>query len=247
MSRPTYRSWPSVWTLKEPWWPTGFAVNGPFALQFERVPAYRAFCERRGRRESAICSLRASDLLLTEGRIREALAPEGMDERTLFPSPRDESKPIRRETAARWLLRAEKLAKVPKLTGGTFHPFRRLFASERRHLPDLDVAAAAGWKNPQTIGALHENGFQVGSDALPAVAPCCIWLPHRGLRYRPGGAGLPLAAPDCAPRWQNVGTQRWQTVTVPLSPTASPTPILPPPLSVPIRLSDVVMFKCDER
>jgi integrase len=80
----------------------------------------------------------------------------------LFPAPRDESKAIRRETAAAWLLKAEKLAKVPKLTGGVFHPFRRLFASERRHLPDLDVAAAAGWKDPQTMKRSYQQADAAG-------------------------------------------------------------------------------------
>lgn len=34
-----------------------------------------------------------------------------------------------------WLTRAEKLVSVAKLQRGAFHPYRRLWASERRHLP----------------------------------------------------------------------------------------------------------------
>jgi hypothetical protein len=40
----------------------------------------------------------------------------------LFPSPKDDSKPIRRDLTARWLLKAEKLAGLPKLAGGQFPP-----------------------------------------------------------------------------------------------------------------------------
>ena len=56
-----------------------------------------------------------------------------------------------RETASKWLGRAEKLAELPKLTRGAFHAFRRLWASERKHLPDEDVAAAGGWTDPATM------------------------------------------------------------------------------------------------
>ena len=41
--------------------------------------------------------------------------------------------------------------------GGVFHPYRRLFASERRHLPDVDVAAAAGWKDPATMKKSYQH------------------------------------------------------------------------------------------
>ena len=54
----------------------------------------------------------------------------------LFPAPRDDSRPIRRDTVAKWVLKAEKLAGLPKLVGGVFHPYRRLWATERKSLPD---------------------------------------------------------------------------------------------------------------
>lgn len=69
----------------------------------------------------------------------------------LFPGPRDSERPISRVLAARWLLRAEVLADLPKLLGGTFHPYRRLWASERKHLADVDVAAAGGWGSTKTL------------------------------------------------------------------------------------------------
>jgi hypothetical protein len=63
----------------------------------------------------------------------------------LFPSPTDDSKPLHRRLAARWLVRAEQLAKVEKLRGGIWHPYRRFWATERKALPDVDVAAVGGW------------------------------------------------------------------------------------------------------
>jgi len=61
----------------------------------------------------------------------------------LFPAPGDGTKPIRRDLAARWLLRAEALAELPKLVGGVWHPYRRLWATERKHHADVDVQLRA--------------------------------------------------------------------------------------------------------
>ncbi len=165
-----------------------------------------------GRRESAICKLRANDLLLSETRILEALASAGLDESlaahmphgairwrdeedkmgllfvspvspptrealdtylsknprlgevALFPAPgtntKDEPRteqPISRHTAARWLLRAEELGGLPKLDRGTFHPYRRLWATERKGLPDVDVAHAAGWKDTRAMKLSYQR------------------------------------------------------------------------------------------
>jgi integrase len=69
----------------------------------------------------------------------------------LFPGPKNETFPISRVVAYRWLIRAESLAKLPKLTGGGFHPYRRQWASERKGLADVDVAAAGGWGSTKTL------------------------------------------------------------------------------------------------
>jgi hypothetical protein len=167
-----------------------------------------------GRREGAICALTAADLLLSETRIRGALAAAGMDERTaahmphgairwsaqsdkegflfvtpisravrtalddylhtnprvgavpLFPAPGRKPKkgaspppeqPIGRDTAAKWLRRAERLAGLPKLAGGTFHPYRRLWATERKHMPDADVAASGGWRDTRALKTSYQH------------------------------------------------------------------------------------------
>ena len=50
-----------------------------------------------------------------------------------------------------WLKKAEQLAKVPKQVGGSFHPYRRAWATARKHLPITDVAAAGGWKSEAVL------------------------------------------------------------------------------------------------
>ncbi len=75
----------------------------------------------------------------------------------LFPAPRNPSAPVRRETVAKWLVAAERRAELPKLVGGTFHPYRRLWATERKHLPDVDVAAAGGWRDTSALRASYKQ------------------------------------------------------------------------------------------
>ena len=75
----------------------------------------------------------------------------------LFPSPNDDSKSIRRDLAGDWLVRAEKKAKLPKLAGGRWHPYRRLWANERKHLPVQDVAAAGGWNDTQSLTLIYQK------------------------------------------------------------------------------------------
>jgi hypothetical protein len=75
----------------------------------------------------------------------------------LFPSPKDPSKPIRLDRVQKWLVRAEEVAGLPKLQGGRLHPYRRLWASERKHLPDVDVAAAGGWRDTRALKLSYQQ------------------------------------------------------------------------------------------
>jgi len=139
-----------------------------------------------GRRVSAVRQLRYSDLRLHEGPYGSILWPADTDKigyeslvplspsvRTaidrvladrpgiggayLFPSPKDPSSPVRYELARQWLLDAEKLAGVPKMDGSLWHAYRRTWATQRKHLPDVDVAAAGGWKNAITLKAVYQQ------------------------------------------------------------------------------------------
>lgn len=53
--------------------------------------------------------------------------------------------------AAYWLKRVYELARLDKPDGSLWHTFRRLWATERKHLPLKDVAAAGGWKDMITL------------------------------------------------------------------------------------------------
>jgi integrase len=80
----------------------------------------------------------------------------------IFPSESDESRPVDRHLASRWLRRAEKLAKLDHVTGRGWHAFRRGWASARKHLPDVDVAAAGGWKDTATMKRCYQHADAVG-------------------------------------------------------------------------------------
>jgi integrase len=53
--------------------------------------------------------------------------------------------------------RAEEKAKLPKLAGGRWHPYRRLFATELAHVPAKTASMLGGWKNPATMQRLYQQ------------------------------------------------------------------------------------------
>ena len=142
-----------------------------------------------GRRLSAVLQLQYEDLQLQDGPHgairwpaatdktgRETLVPisplvraaldrvlqerPGIGRVYLFPAPRDPSKSVDRHLAAKWLRTAEKLAGLEKLDGGLWHTYRRKWATERKHLPDADVAAAGGWTNSNTLRLVYQQADQ---------------------------------------------------------------------------------------
>ena len=63
--------------------------------------------------------------------------------------------------------RAEKLAGLEPIEGGDFHPYRRAWATSRKHLPARDVAALGGWRDLRSL----ENCYQqTDAETLLAVA-----------------------------------------------------------------------------
>jgi len=52
---------------------------------------------------------------------------------------------------------AEKLARVPKQQGSLWHAYRRAWATARKHLPDVDVAAAGGWKETSSLKRCYQQ------------------------------------------------------------------------------------------
>lgn len=75
----------------------------------------------------------------------------------LFPAPRKKGEPFDSDLAGKWLVRAEKKAKLSKLKGGRWHPYRRLFATELAHVPAKTAAMLGGWKNPATMQRLYQQ------------------------------------------------------------------------------------------
>lgn len=75
----------------------------------------------------------------------------------IFPSPTNPNRPLGREVFQHALSRATQHAQLPELTGGGWHSLRRKWASERKHLPLVDVAAAGGWKDTQTLIECYQH------------------------------------------------------------------------------------------
>jgi integrase len=69
----------------------------------------------------------------------------------VFGAERNPDVPMDRHLFDKWLSVAERTAKVPKLDGGLWHPYRRKWATERKHHSLKDVAAAGGWKDTETL------------------------------------------------------------------------------------------------
>lgn len=79
----------------------------------------------------------------------------------LFPARRkretDRPAPWSRYYARDLLYRTEKLAKVTHLEGGAFHPYRRKWSTERKHLPTADVQLAGGWKDARSLERSYQK------------------------------------------------------------------------------------------
>jgi hypothetical protein len=55
-----------------------------------------------------------------------------------------------------WLREAERLAELEPLEGGAWHPFRRAWATARKHLSPKDVAAVGGWADTTTLQRCYQ-------------------------------------------------------------------------------------------
>jgi len=84
----------------------------------------------------------------------------------MFPSERKPNRFMDRHQFDKWLRVAEEHADLPSLQNGLWHPYRRKWGTERKHLPVTDVAAAGGWKDVNTLLTCYQ---QPDTETLLAV------------------------------------------------------------------------------
>ncbi len=84
----------------------------------------------------------------------------------LFPAAKDSRKPMGKREAQVWWIDCEKLAELEHIDRGGWHSLRRKWATERKHLPDVDVAAAGGWTPGSTLlKEIYQQADQAGDMA----------------------------------------------------------------------------------
>ena len=74
----------------------------------------------------------------------------------MFPRRDDPQRPAPPEFLSEWILKAGAIAGLPKLEGGTCHPYRRKPKSERSNHPVKAVAVAGGWTDISTMLRCHD-------------------------------------------------------------------------------------------
>jgi integrase len=104
--------------------------------------------------------------------------------RFVFPSSTDPHIPVTRHLAADWLLRAYRRAGIEKQRGTLWHSFRRKWATQRKHYPIVDVAAAGGWKDLTTLLTCYQqpdpDTMRAVIDRIPIVRELSHQLSHHG-------------------------------------------------------------------
>ena len=57
----------------------------------------------------------------------------------------------------KWLRKGRELTGLEPLKGSLWHAYRRKRGTDRKHLPDVDVAAAGGWKNTVSLKTAYQQ------------------------------------------------------------------------------------------
>lgn len=158
-----------------------------------RLELALVLAEATGRRIGAIAGLRWGDVDFTtpaitwraefDKRRKEATIPipaslaeelrnfrvklQAFDAGWLFPQAAKD-RPWHRSVFDEMLRAAEKKAKVAPLDGGLWHPYRRKWATERKHLAAVDVMKAGGWADRTTLETCYQQATDAG--VLEAMA-----------------------------------------------------------------------------
>ena len=120
---------------------------------------WRPPTDEHGKERPTVTPLTAAARAAIDEQLTRRVALFGVDVAArspwVWPSPRSPvARPWSYTNAKKVVLAAEKLAGLPKLDGGIFHPYRRKWVTERRHLPDADVAAVQGRAD---VGVMRES------------------------------------------------------------------------------------------
>lgn len=92
-------------------------------------------------------------------------AAESSDD-LIFPSLNNPAVAVDVSVVTGWLRQAEKLAGLTPLDRGAWHPFRRMWACQRKHLPVRDVATAGGWKDVTVLQGVYQAADQETLEAV---------------------------------------------------------------------------------
>lgn len=100
-----------------------------------------------------------------EGVDRVLAVNPALGEWPLFPAPRARvsgepaamPKAWSRHHARQLLERTEAAAKLAPMPGGDFHPYRRKWATERKHLATQDVMLAGGWRDSRSLETAYQH------------------------------------------------------------------------------------------
>lgn len=75
----------------------------------------------------------------------------------LLSPPED---PVSRHLASKWLVAVEELTGLERTKGSRWQAYRRKWATERKHLPDVDVAAAGGGASQEALNRSYQQADQ---------------------------------------------------------------------------------------
>lgn len=199
------------------------AVRKAAAMLSPTVECFVVLAWETGHRSASIRQLRWSDIDLDAGRIhfrgesdkighdhwnplhaqaaavlkRERSRAPAIGDAWIFPSARDSSQPMPRDTAQRLWQRLATKAKLPENERYGWHSLRRAFANRYRRAPLRDLQDLGGWKSAATLLNVY---LRADEDAQREV------LAERTKRAAAGSAAI--VRRQVAPRTGTSGRRR---------------------------------------
>jgi integrase len=110
---------------------------------------WRAEHDKMGREHIVLLSEPAAAGLAIAEQQRKASGRIG--DGWLFPSPTDDTAPVRRDLLRDWWQKLEKRSGIERVRGRGWHSLRRLFATDLKDTPLADLCYMGGWRDPNTV------------------------------------------------------------------------------------------------